>query len=156
MSEVRFGPVTAESIHYVADNMRAADVTEIYEFSGRKPIEALEHAVTYSQRSAVVEIDGVPCAIFGVGDWGLLSDTGVPWMLGTEMVARNSRILLLVGEKKLNALTQGYRFLRNYVHDDNIKSKRWLARMGFVLHAPTPTGWRGAYFRKFEKSLAYV
>lgn len=149
-SGVELRPVQDGDIEYIAANVREADRIEIYESSRRDVAEALRDTVTRSERTAVAVYDGKPEAIFGVGRLSLMSDVGVPWMIGTKALTGNARKVMSVARPLLRRVMQGNEVLRNFVHADNKLAIRWLKSMGFRFSEPIPYGWRGAKFHVFE------
>lgn len=149
-SGVSFAPVGPGDIEHVAANIREADRIEVYESSRREVLQALTQSTERSERTAVVQWDGEPVAVFGVGRLSLTSDVGVPWMLGTDVLTKNAKHLLPYAPPMVSKMMQGHGVLRNLVHDDNKASIRWLRSMGFRMSEPIAAGWRGGMFRVFE------
>lgn len=145
---------TAAHIHYVADRMRQADRDEVEAMSGRSPLDALEYSVSKSSGAWCVLFDGIPAAIFGVGDISVLTGTGAPWMLGTDEVERHFRPFLKTSISFRDQLLQRYSTLRNFVDVRNVVSIRWLEWLGFTLLDPITV--RGNTFRLFEMRASNV
>lgn len=150
LSEVSFGPVEDGDAEYVAERLREADRVEVYEATRRSPEDALTSSIKRSDRTATIRFDGSPMAIFGVGKPTILSDVGVPWMLGTDELPKHARELLPHGPRVVQNMMRGHEVLRNMVHDENRASIRWLKSMGFRMSEPAKVGWRGGMFRMFE------
>lgn len=134
----------------LAANMRQADRDEIAAASGRPDIEAVvSESIAMSPVVVAVERDGKLLCIGGAARRSLLSDTGTPWMLGTEALEREGRLFMAHGKQCVDALLQYFTTLENYVDARNVKSIRWLRRMGFTVHDPEPYGHAGLPFHKF-------
>ena len=136
--------LAAKDILHVCDNMRRADVTEIWALSRRSPLVAVMQSIKATDRVWVAKApDGEPFSIFGTVA-PVLGDTAVPWMIGTDRVAELSRGLMRVSRDYVRATLTLYPKLRNYVHDENEPSKRYLTALGFTLSDPFdwPTGAR--------------
>ena len=149
-SVAKMAPVELGDIEHVAAFIREADRVEVYEGSRRDPLTAMKYSVARSERSAVLRVDEEPVAVFGVGRLSLLSGVGVPWMLGTDMLKANAKLLLPMAPLVVRKMMQGHDVLRNVVHEDNKASIRWLEYMGFRMGNPVEAGWRGAMFLVFE------
>lgn len=149
-SAVKFTKVEPGDVEFVAAHAREADRVEVFESSKRDVLKALTSSVARSQRTATIRVNDVPVAVFGVGRLSLVSDVGVPWMLGTEGLRANAKLLLPEAKPMVVRMMKGHSVLRNMVHDDNKASIRWLRSMGFRFSEPMKLGWRGAMFRVFE------
>lgn len=149
MSEVNFVRHRETDTAYVASNIRDADAREVYETSGRSVLSTLERSVRLSQRVATITVDDEPAAIIGVGAATPFSKTGVPWMLGTDLVTAKARHILPYGPSMVIKMMQTHDELRNIVHVENKASIRWLKTLGFTINKEQPLGWRGGLFHPF-------
>ena len=130
--------------------MRKADRDEVFAASGRSDVASvLREAVNASPLSVAVEFDGGLLCIGGAARRSLLSDAGIPWMLGTHELDRHGRLFMLHGQRCVNELLEHFGRLENYVDARNHKSIRWLRRMGFQIHDPVPYGYAGLPFHRF-------
>lgn len=145
---------TPEHLDFLAAHLRAQDRAELHAAGwGDDCRRALECSVAKSRWTLVALVDGVPAAIFGCAEHGaLLAPSGVPWMLGTDAVARHGRVLQREARRYIAAMLQEYPRLFNAVHAENTVSIRWLRRLGFVLHPAVPAPPHGALFHVFEMS----
>lgn len=128
--------------------MRKADVDEVAAARGVTPFEAMALSLRKSARAWTIIADGVPIAMFGVGDVNILAGIGSPWMLGTDELPRHSTIFLRNCAYWVGQLLEGYSVLRNCVDDRNKLSIRWLRWLGFEVGDPVP--FKGQLFRMFE------
>jgi hypothetical protein len=94
--------------------------------------------------------DREPVCFFGVPPFSLLGDIGRPWMLGTDKAHQFPRVLVVEGRRYVERMLGLYPHLVNYVDARNTRSVRWLARLGFTVHAPHPHGEAGLPFHRFE------
>ena len=149
---------TVDDILHVATHMRAADVAECMALGERDLVDVLTDGVRRSVWSRTVLIDGIPACILGVAPHGALltATTGVPWMLGTDLVPRNRRALIRTAPLYIDDMLRTFSHLLNYVHADNTLAVRWLRRVGFTLHDAQPVGVNGAMFHRFEMRLTDV
>jgi hypothetical protein len=148
MTKLTLERPTAEHIQLVADRMRQADRDEVEAGSDRTPHGALVYSVENSTGAWTALFDGVPAAIFGVGDINILTRVGAPWMLGTDDLERNFRPFLRTSISFRDQLLQRYSILRNFVDVRNTVSIRWLEWLGFTFLDPITV--RGHEFRLFE------
>lgn len=143
-------PTTPEHIAYVAQRMRGADVAEVFASSGMAPEMALEMSVRLSDPCYTGMAGDEPICIFGVAPVSMLSSVGVPWLLGTDAVAKHSRAFLRRNRKMIQGWMERFDLLENYVDVRNTKSIQWLRWCGFTIHDPQPHGAFGLPFHHFE------
>jgi len=143
-------PLPADLAH-IAAHMRAADVAECAAGGAGAPLRALRDSVERSTWALVATYDGEPALVVGVAPiGGLLSDTGSPWMLGTDLVTRHYRAFIPHGPRYIARMQAAFSHLLNFVHAENAASIRWLKRMGFTVFDAAPYGPHGALFHRFE------
>ena len=83
-------PATEEHILELAQTMRKADVDEVWAACHFTPAQALEVSVATSTEPKTGLANGRVLCMFGVSVPTLLSDVGVPWLLGAEEIGRAS------------------------------------------------------------------
>lgn len=142
---------TAADVSELVANLRDQDVDELraagYEDFGAIITESLAR----SDWSVTATVDGRLACIFGVSAAGtLLSAYGVPWMLGTSLVATNRRALARLAPRYIHEMLQAYPTLRNLVHADNTVALGWLRHVGFTIGPVVPHPNTGAPFHVFE------
>lgn len=145
MAELTFRHTTLADVDHVAKNMRQADREEVYAAAWHTPEQALVTSIRMSHESVTaVSPDGVPLVIFGLTTRGILSDVGIPWLLGCDEALRYRREFVKQTPKVLESMLEQYRMLENYVHVKNVVSVRWLRTMGFNMDPPVmfPSGER--------------
>lgn len=147
MRNVEIAPATDEAVEYVAQNMRLADIAELWALSRLAPAAALHASVGLTKYPYVAYHAGEPLAIFGVNS-GILGDVGVPWLLGTDKVRRHAGDLLAMTPQFLRHHLGLYRRLENEVHAENTDAVRYLTWAGFNLSEPYVTR-TGAIARRF-------
>lgn len=148
---VKFRAPTQDDIIRIGENMRAADVAEVWAAGRRGPCEALYRSMRASNECVTIDIEDEPIAMMGVAKRSLLSDEGYIWLLGTNGVAKHYRKLAPTIPPTLAAMGKHCKVLRNYVHERNTLSIRWLRRMGFTLDEPAPYGAIGDSFHHFYR-----
>lgn len=131
-------------------NMRASDRAEC-EAYGVPVYETIRSSAARSLLCWTGLIDGELAAIIGVTPFDVLGGVGTPWMLGTPVLDRHSRILVRRTPEYIAHMLAAFPHLVNYVHAKNTTSVRWLRRLGFTLHEPEPFGPFGEPFHRFER-----
>lgn len=150
VADVLIRPTEPGDAERLYANLRAADRAEC-EAYGERDLEAvLRSSVERSVLCWTGIVNGELAAILGVTPLSILSGIGSPWMLGTEVLDRHSRILIRHTPQYIARMLEAFPHLVNFVHTKNTTSVRWLRRLGFVLHDPVPYGARGELFHFFE------
>lgn len=153
MVEYTFRKPTERDIEYLSANMRQADVEEMLAAGdARTPLEALSQSVKESSLCVAVEHNGALLCVGGAASRSLLSGNGIPWMLCAQDIERHSKLFLLHGAQCISVLLLRYAMLENYVDANNVKSIRWLKKMGFTIHKPMPHPNSGRMFCRFSIS----
>lgn len=149
MSAIRFVKPDKMNLSHIVKYMRKEDKIEIMAYSGFTPKQAVELGVKRSDLISVALINDEPCAIFGLVKGSLLTETGTPWLLGTDLIDQHKKSFVkhtkLGIEQMLNVCPK----LSNYVHCKHIKSIRWLTTMGFQFRDPEPVGLNKELFVEF-------
>lgn len=137
-------PATTEHIPTLAANMREADKREVWASHRHSPQEALEVSLAYSDMAwTFLGLDedgqGEPLFMWGVARQGsILSDTGFPWLLGTNDIRKYQRTFLRYCPYYIEAMQEPFTLLENYVHAANRVSVRWLEWCGFTVEKEVP------------------
>ena len=132
--------------------LRAADREEVEALTGRDPRAVLVESVERSASAWAGVADGELACLFGVVPMTLAGVTGVPWLLGSDAVARYRRPFLRRNRAYLDEMLRAFPVLRNVVDARNAVSIRWLGWLGFTLGTPQPMGVRGLPFIPFAMS----
>jgi hypothetical protein len=150
MPRITIVPAGEDYIASIAERMRDEDRAEVWASSRSTPQKSLETSLSHSSQAWTALIDDQPEVMFGVMDINILTATGAPWLLGTDAVVTYNRQFLRRSLWWRGKLLEQYDVLKNFVHDDNVVSKRWLQWLGFTLHDPIRAGAGGEPFRLFE------
>lgn len=140
-----------EHVRPVAEHMRAADALEVHLSANKTPFEALRDGFVRSLYSWTILLRGEPIGMFGLSSLTMLSNTGVPWLLGTDKMLNIRRQFIEESIERVEFMLTVYPHLINFVHVDNAPSIRWLQVLGFTLDEPIPVGPFQAPFHKFER-----
>lgn len=144
-------PPHLTDIGALAARMRAADIEECRAFGVEDLQAAVEDSVRQSSwvRAAIVGHD-LAC-IFGVVPRGtLITNTGAPWLLGTDTLIENRGAFMRLAPQYIAAMLSQYSRLENLVHARNTKAIAWLKRSGFALAPATFVGPTGESFYTFS------
>lgn len=131
-------------------NLRTSDRIECAAY-GDDVLALIRSSVARSLLCWTGVVDGELAAIIGVTPLDVLNGVGVPWMLGTTVLDRHSRILVRRTPEYIARMLAAFPHLVNYVHAKNTTSVRWLRRLGFTLHEAEPFGPFGEPFHRFER-----
>lgn len=128
--------------------MRQADRDEVFAAAGKSPGAALAYSLRKSSHAWTAIVDGVPEAMFGIGDLNILAGVVAPWLLGTDAVNDHARLFMQMSRDFTAQLLARYPVMRNFVDDRNTASIRWLRWLGATMTDPACI--RGHQFRLFE------
>lgn len=148
---IHLAPVEQEHVDYLSTHLSDQDTAEIVALGFSDARAALEHALHRSDHVWAVLLDEEPVMLFGVSPKTMLSNTGVPWALGSGKLrgafieaARKSRRLA-------DYMLELYPYLENYVDARHTTSVKWLKFCGFTIHPAEPYGVNGELFHKFDR-----
>lgn len=139
----------------IAVNMRADDAKEVWDSSLHSPYKALRKGLDAKGMSWTIIVDGVPIGMIGVARGTLLSDTGTPWLLGTDALVDDRKLFLRVSRVILKNMSRGYKMLENYVSTENKASFCWLRHLGFNIGEEVKSV-TGVVFKRFYKEVKNV
>lgn len=148
MADIEIRPTRFGDAEMLAANLRESDRAELEAVGFDDPLPAITGSVAVSSLCWTVTLGGELVCIMGVSPFE--GNTGSPWMLGTSLLARCSRVLVRVTPDYIERMLVVFPHLLNFVHAKNSTSVRWLRRLGFTLTEPQPYGTRGELFHQFE------
>ncbi len=145
----------AEPFHVkqLAENMRQADIDEIWAASLRVPEDALNRALAHADKAWAVMYDDDVAMMFGVCPLSAISNSGIPWMLGSEIIEKFQVRFLRHCAYYVSKMAEDYDCLVNYVDARNEKAIKWLEWLGFEIHEAKPRGALNYPFHRFEKRV---
>jgi len=142
--------VAPDDVVELVVKMRQADIDELDAMGIEDFVGEVQASVDRSVFSYAFLIGGeLACIIGVVPAMGLMGGYGIPWMLGTDVVTRNQRVLMRTCRPYIQKMLRAYPVLFNYVHAENHRAIRWLQRVGFSLQLAEPYGPKGAPFHLF-------
>ena len=143
-------PATLEHAEELAENMRWPDVEEVWATAHVYPLQATLLTMEVSHDAMTGLADGEVVCMFGVASAMIISTTGVPWLLTTDLVGKHAKPFLRRNKKVVAEMLVAYPFLRNYVDERNTVAIKWLKWLGFNVMPPVPFGVEGLPFHPFE------
>jgi hypothetical protein len=134
--DVQIVPATREHAINLAPRMRQEDIAEVWVGSHQEPLEHLTDSIERSviARSALVG-DQVAC-IWGVVAISLLTGTGQPWLLTSDLVERHPRHFMREVRRQLPEMLRMFPTLLNVTDARYTRAIRWLDRIGFQVSPP--------------------
>ena len=150
-AEITILPATLAHALDLAPRVRAADRAELMDGWGHTPAFALTEGVLGSDRVWSGFADRDLVCIFGVAPVPRSAGTGVPWLIGSDLILRHQRAFLRRNRAKLAEMQALYPVLRNWVDARNHAALRWLAWLGFTIDPAGPMGPRGLPFHHFHR-----
>lgn len=122
-------PATPEHVEYIYPHMRKMDKLEVA-CMGHEPRRSMLEALEQDDVTlTALDDEGVPFAMFGVGQVG---DLAYIWCLGTEAVEDNAYDFLKASREWTQRLTKPYGATFNFVHKENHVAIKWLKFCGAI------------------------
>ncbi len=128
-------PATEVHIEELIRNMNDDCIKECQAF-GKTPKVAAEEAFQRSDEAYTGLTDGRVGAVFGVVPFALLGSTGRPWMLSTELTAKEWLYTARASKKFIRHTLRRYERLENAVDNRYKLSIKWLKWLGFTVERP--------------------
>lgn len=154
VSEGKLSPITADDLSYIADNMRPADVAEVWASGRNDPWQALVYSVKLSDWCRILTINGDILGVIGIVVEERLGGAGVPWFLGTDNVRKHAKTFVAISGTLVGILHTYAPLLVNYVHAENEDAIRYLEHIGFeVSRKAEKVGAGGEEFFKFSREF---
>lgn len=150
MAEVTIRPATPEDAEALFAALRPADLRECLAYGQADVRAGIAESIAGSFFCWSAHEDTALLAVFGVGPLSMINGIGSPWLLGTPLLDRRSRLLQRLAPQYVAKMLQFFPHLLNFVHVENVRSVRWLKRLGFTIHPPAPYGRLGHLFHRFE------
>lgn len=142
---------TQEDVLDLAGRLRQSDLKEIDLSSGLEPLEAIQAGFD-SGTCWVLTYEGSPEVIYGVVPHPQMKEYGVIWMLASDNISKFKTEFIKTSAEVIDHWLEQYEVLFNYVHSENVISKKWLKYTGFKIHPEQPYGLYGANFNLFTRN----
>lgn len=143
-------PTTSDHIEELADNMRQADIDEVWAYGHMKPLEALWSSVKHSPNPRTAIGDGAVFGIFGVAERSWVDNVGFPWLLTAPEIETHFRVFLRGSLRVVSRWKEDYTYLTNFVDVRNTYAINWLKWLKFELGDPQPFGPDRMPFQQFR------
>lgn len=140
---------TQDDVDLLIKNMRQADKDELMALHN-KIDEIVQYSFERSEHKWSVYANGEFVCMFGVSYAAMVSNTGVIWMLGTDLIERYKGAFIRHSKEYIQAILTIYPVVSNYCDVRNTRTIRWLKLMGFKFYEPIPRGVHKLPFVKFE------
>lgn len=150
MPEYAVVPATQVHIEELAQTMRQADRDEVWAAAHLSPYMALKLSFESSSNASTGLVDSRVLCMFGVATTSIVSDIGVPWLLGSEELPKHARAFLRRNRPYIRSVNAEYKLLVNYVDARHTEVVRWLKWLGFKLDPAKPFGPDQVPFHRFE------
>src|SRR5262245_49618128 len=131
-------PATEQDARELAPRLRDQDHAEVLAL-GSNPLEALQESVA-TAREAWTYRDGAGDIICmaGVCPQTLIGQTGVPWLLGSDLVRAHAPTLFRESRRMVGQWLDTFPILQNQVPADYTAALRWVRWLGFTVEPIQP------------------
>jgi hypothetical protein len=140
---------TQSDVDLLIANIRHDDKQELEASHGNYK-QAIQLSFDKSKYKWAVYADGEFVCLFGMHPLGLLSDTALIWMLGTDLIERHKGAFIRHSREYIQTMLRVSPVLTNWCDVRNNKTIRWLKLMGFTFFKSEPYGVKGYPFYRFE------
>lgn len=152
MARIEVVPATLAHVAEMARvGLREADRIEVLRSHGHTPEKALEGALRRSRYALTALVDDTPVAMFGIAPFGLMSTSGVIWLLATDESEKHWLRFGKISRDAVEFFRTQFPIIENFVDAENETSINWLRWLGFTLaQEPAPFGVAQTPFYHFE------
>lgn len=144
-------PATEDDARELAPLLRAEDRAEVLAL-GVEPVDGLLQSVAAAREAWTWRADGLVICMAGVAPLSLIGRTGVPWLLGSDLVPAHRRIFMVETRRAVARWLGMFDVLRNVVDARYAAAIRWLRWLGFEVGEPFAL--QGGLFRTAVKEAA--
>lgn len=144
-------PATEDDARELAPLLRAEDRAEVLAL-GEDPVDGLLQSLAAAREAWTWRDDGPIICMAGVAPLSLIGSTGIPWLLGSPLVAVHRRAFMLETRRMVAHWLTVFPLLRNVVDARYDAAIRWLRWLGFAVGEPFPLG--SGSFRVVQKEAA--
>lgn len=130
-------PATEDDARELAPLLRAEDRDEVLAL-GLDPVDGLLHSVVGAREAWTYRADGRIVCMAGVAPLSLIGATGVPWLLGSDLVLAHRRAFMVETRRTIGRWLTLFPMLRNVVDARYAAAIRWLGWLGFTIGEPFP------------------
>lgn len=130
-------PATEADARELAPLLRVEDRAEVLAL-GCDPVDGLLQSLTASREAWTWRDEGRIICIGGVAPLSLIGQTGVPWLLGSDLVRVHRRAFMIETRRMVARWLGMFAVLRNSVDCRYQAAIHWLRWLGFSLSEPFP------------------
>lgn len=130
-------PATEADAHELAPLLRAPDRAEVLAL-GLDPIDGLLQSVRESREAWTARADGQIICMTGVCPLTSIGQTGVPWLLGSDLVPAHGPHFLRESRRLVARWLGMFSILQNRVPADYEAALCWARWLGFTVHPERP------------------
>ena len=128
-------PATEDDARELAPLLRPEDRAEVLAL-GLDPVDGLLQSLAAAREAWTWCDDGRLICMAGVAPLSLIGSTGVPWLLGSPLVAIHRRAFMVETRRTLAHWLTMFDVLRNVVDARYDAAIRWLSWLGFKVGEP--------------------
>lgn len=130
-------PATKDDACELAPLLRAEDREEVLAL-GLEPVDGLFESLAAAREAWTYRDDGRIICMAGVAPLSLIGSTGIPWLLGSQLVTAHRRTFMVETRRRVACWLMMFSVLRNVVDDRYTAAHRWLRWLGFEIGEPFP------------------
>lgn len=145
-------------VHNISLSLRDNDFDEVFASTGDSPHYAiLEGWKTSLRKWIMLNKNNEAVAVLGVVPVdGILSDIGIPWLLGTDGLTKMKKFFIKSSKIVIKEMLKHFKILVNFVDSRYDKAIKWLKWCGFILdenatYNPTFNG--VLFYRYYMRSI---
>ena len=135
MLEIQFKPIEQQDIYQLIADIRAQDLRELHNLGG-DITHIIEQSVLTSSLSAAIFVKDQLMCLTGVVPISVLSNSGCPWMLGTNQLFKYNKSFYRYFTEVVDEMGSIYHHLENVIEVHNDKPIALLKRIGFKFSEP--------------------
>jgi len=144
-------PAAEDDARELAPVLRAEDRAEVLAL-GEDPVDGLLQSLAAAREAWTWRHGSRIICMAGVAPLSLIGSTGIPWLLGSPLVAVHRRAFMLETRRMVAHWLTVFPLLRNVVDSRYEAAIRWLRWLGFAIGEPFPLG--SGSFRVVHKEAA--
>lgn len=143
-------PALPEDVQVVADDMRPADVAEVWSSAAMTPEQALTEGLSSDKCFTICLPEGTPVGMYGVAT--VQPRLGAIWMLAANGIKPLHLQFLHESKRTVKELSEGYDLLFNMTDARNTVHHKWIQWAGFhIIKRHENYGHDGTAFLEFCK-----
>lgn len=154
--EITVRPAAIGDAAIIAASLREDDRRELEASTPLSPDRAIAESISLSMMCWTAEKNGKPIAVMGVTPISIIRGAGSPWMLGTSECDKSFVRFTALSRVYIPAMLSLFPTLENMVDVRNVKSIRWLKRLGFEFRDAIAHPYSGSLFYPFEMRAGNV